>query len=46
MKDKITSTKTNNNVFATPIKLIENPPNNAPDTDAVFHVLVLQVAAL
>ena len=44
--DKITNIKTNNNVFATPIQLIENPANKAPVTEAVFQVVVLQVAAL
>ena len=34
------------NVLSTPIQLIKNPPKRAPKTAAVFHVLVLQVAAL
>ena len=38
--------KTKQSVMSTPIQLIKKPPNNAPETDAVFQVLVLHVAAL
>ena len=32
--------------MSTPIQLIKNPPKRAPETAAVFQVLVLHVAAL
>ena len=44
-KESITKTKTKQRVISTPIKLIKKPPERAPDTDAVFQVLVLHVAA-
>ena len=46
ISDKITRIKTKHRVLSTPIQLIKKPPKSAPETEAVFHVLVLHVAAL
>ena len=46
IKDNITKIKTRHNVLSTPIIPIKKPAASAPETDAVFQVLVLQVAAL
>ncbi len=46
IRDKITNINTNNKVLSTSIQLIKKPAKSAPETEAVFQVLVLQVAAL
>ncbi len=46
INERSTKIKIIESVVSTPNQPIKNPPQRAPETEAVFQVLVLQVAAL